>query len=180
MYGSRWMWASTRNIGSLPISSASSEGSDEPVHTSDLLRAFASCIHKVGSLWFRWMFYLFACWVILHAFLTPAAFFLKIYFSKYSFMNKFRLSNSLDPDQARRFVGPGLDPNCLQRLLGWVVTWFLLGYTVRKNGQLLSTTMFSEAKVSRNFSLFLHLYPESYTPFSSPHSSRSNDARISS
>ena len=23
---------------------------------------------------------------------------------------------SLDPDQARRFVGPDLDPNCLQRL----------------------------------------------------------------
>ena len=26
------------------------------------------------------------------------------------------MSNSLDPDQARRFVGPDLDPNCLQRL----------------------------------------------------------------
>ena len=24
--------------------------------------------------------------------------------------------NSLDPDQARHFVGPGLGPNCLQRL----------------------------------------------------------------
>ena len=27
------------------------------------------------------------------------------------------MSNSLDPDQARRFVGPDRDPNCLQRLL---------------------------------------------------------------
>ena len=27
------------------------------------------------------------------------------------------MSNSLDPDQARQFVGPGLGPNCLQRLL---------------------------------------------------------------
>ena len=27
-----------------------------------------------------------------------------------------RVSNSLDPDQARRFVGPGLCPNCLQKL----------------------------------------------------------------
>ena len=26
------------------------------------------------------------------------------------------MSNSLDPDQARRFVGPDLGPNCLQRL----------------------------------------------------------------
>ena len=27
------------------------------------------------------------------------------------------VSNSLDPDQARHFGGPDLDPNCLQRLL---------------------------------------------------------------
>ena len=27
-----------------------------------------------------------------------------------------RVSNSLDPDQARQFVGPDLGPNCLQRL----------------------------------------------------------------
>ena len=26
------------------------------------------------------------------------------------------MSNSLNPDQARHFVGPDLDPNCLQRL----------------------------------------------------------------
>ena len=26
------------------------------------------------------------------------------------------MSNSFDPDQARHFVGPDLDPNCLQRL----------------------------------------------------------------
>ena len=26
--------------------------------------------------------------------------------------------NSLDPDQARHFVGPDLGPNCLQRLSG--------------------------------------------------------------
>ena len=26
------------------------------------------------------------------------------------------MSNSLDPDQAQQFVGPDLDPNCLQSL----------------------------------------------------------------
>ena len=26
------------------------------------------------------------------------------------------MSNNLDPDQVRHFVGPDLDPNCLQRL----------------------------------------------------------------
>ena len=36
-------------------------------------------------------------------------------FSKYSFGDTIRVSNSLDPDQVRRFVGPGLGPNCLQR-----------------------------------------------------------------
>ena len=30
--------------------------------------------------------------------------------------NTIRVSNSLDPDQARRYVGPYLGPNCLQRL----------------------------------------------------------------
>ena len=33
-----------------------------------------------------------------------------------SFMNTIRVSNSLGPDQVRRFVGPDLSPNCLQRL----------------------------------------------------------------
>ena len=32
------------------------------------------------------------------------------------FFNTIRVSNSLDPDQARYFVGPDLGPNCLQRL----------------------------------------------------------------
>ena len=32
------------------------------------------------------------------------------------FFNTTRVSNSLDPDQARLFVGPDLGPNCLQRL----------------------------------------------------------------
>ena len=32
------------------------------------------------------------------------------------FSNAIRVSNSLDPDQARHFVGSDLGPNCLQRL----------------------------------------------------------------
>ena len=32
------------------------------------------------------------------------------------FFKTIRVSNSLDPDQARHFVGPDLGPNCLQRL----------------------------------------------------------------
>ena len=37
-------------------------------------------------------------------------------FQKNSFRNTIRVSNILDPDQARRFVRPDLDPNCLQKL----------------------------------------------------------------
>ena len=38
-------------------------------------------------------------------------------FSKDSFRNTIRLSNRLDQDRARRFVRPGLGPNCfLQKL----------------------------------------------------------------
>ena len=40
----------------------------------------------------------------------------KINFLKNSFRNTIRVSISLDPDQARRFVGPDLGPNCLQKL----------------------------------------------------------------
>ena len=36
--------------------------------------------------------------------------------SKNSFRNTIRVSNSLNPDQARQNVRPDLDPNCLQRL----------------------------------------------------------------
>ena len=37
-------------------------------------------------------------------------------FLKKSFRNTFSVLNSLDPDQARRFVGPDLDLNCLRML----------------------------------------------------------------
>ena len=36
--------------------------------------------------------------------------------SKNAFMNTNRVSNGLDPDQTRRFVGLDLGPNCLQVL----------------------------------------------------------------
>ena len=36
--------------------------------------------------------------------------------SNFFFRNTIRMSNSLDPDQARNFVGTDLGPNCLQRL----------------------------------------------------------------
>ena len=37
-------------------------------------------------------------------------------FSKSSLELTIKVSNSFDPDQARHFVGPDLDPNLLQRL----------------------------------------------------------------
>ena len=37
-------------------------------------------------------------------------------FFQNSFWNTIRVSNSLNPDQARHFVWPDLGPNCLQRL----------------------------------------------------------------
>ena len=49
-------------------------------------------------------------------FLSSDDFFSKSTLSKNSFRNTIRVSNSLDPDQARHLVGPDLGPNCLQRL----------------------------------------------------------------
>ena len=37
-------------------------------------------------------------------------------FYSYSFRKTIRVSNSLDPDQARHIVGPELGPNCLKML----------------------------------------------------------------
>ena len=48
-------------------------------------------------------------------FLSSAIFFSKSIFLIISFRNTNMVSNSLDPDQARQFVGPGLGPNYLQR-----------------------------------------------------------------
>ena len=53
------------------------------------------------------MHQLFAFWVILHAFLSSADFF-KSNFSKISIRNTLRVTNSLDADQARSFVGHDL------------------------------------------------------------------------
>ena len=55
-------------------------------------------------------------WVILHAFLSFADKFSKSTLFKICFRNTIRVSKSLDPDQARRFVVPNLDLNCLQML----------------------------------------------------------------
>ena len=47
--------------------------------------------------------------------LSSDDFFSELTFSKNSFRNTFRVSNGLNTDQDRRFVGPDLGPNCLQR-----------------------------------------------------------------
>ena len=63
--------------------------------------------------WQRINIWLFACWVIFRTFCCL--------FSQNQFLWKFlsgipSVSNSLDLDQARHFVGPNLGPNCLQKL----------------------------------------------------------------
>ena len=52
------------------------------------------------------------------AFIIPSHFIIVPYFTLWmlDFFNTIRVSNSLDPDQARHFVVPDLGPNCLQRL----------------------------------------------------------------
>ena len=54
--------------------------------------------------------------VIFHAHFCRLLILFKINFFAKSFKYTIRVFNSLDPDQARLFVGPDLGPNCLQRL----------------------------------------------------------------
>ena len=49
-------------------------------------------------------------------FLSSTDFFQNQLFRKNCFRNAIRVSNGLDQDQTRHFVGPDLGPNCLQRL----------------------------------------------------------------
>ena len=60
-------------------------------------------------------------WVILHVFYRLLMFFSKSTFLKKTFRNIIRVSNSLDPDQARQFVVSYLGPNCLQKVLSKLV-----------------------------------------------------------
>ena len=48
--------------------------------------------------------------------LLSSADFFKINFLKKNHSGTLKVSNSLDPAQDRRFVGPDLHPNCIQRL----------------------------------------------------------------
>ena len=52
------------------------------------------------------------------AFIILSHFINMLYFTLWmlDFFNTIGVSNSLDPDQARHFVGPEMGPNCLQRL----------------------------------------------------------------
>ena len=58
-----------------------------------------------GSNTFRVSF-IFAPWEIFHDFCRLMIFFFRIKFFEKFFQNSIRVANSLDPDQARRFVGP--------------------------------------------------------------------------
>ena len=55
---------------------------------------------------------LFAPWEMFTAFLSSA----DIFFQNEPFRNMIRVSNSIDPDQARHSVWPDLGPHCLQKL----------------------------------------------------------------
>ena len=56
------------------------------------------------------------------------------------------MSNNLNPDQARHFVGPDLGPNCLQRLSADIA------------GKELNTKQLVDAKTLVNF-IWLQLFP---------------------
>ena len=66
------------------------------------------------SVWIRRAL-LFACWVILHAFLLIADFF-KMNFFKKIFLEYHPGVKQFGSRSGPTIVGPDLDPNCLQRL----------------------------------------------------------------
>ena len=63
---------------------------------------------------FEW--FLFFYFFLFIFFFAVCLLFSKSTFSKIYFRNTIRVSNILDPDQARHYVGPDLSSNCLQSL----------------------------------------------------------------
>ena len=90
-------------------------------HCSNLLlkrRAATNISHwlKVQSRWFKMKkCILISFWNFQYWFIIPSHLIIVPYFTLWmlDFFNTIRVSNSLDPDQARHFVGPDLGPNCL-------------------------------------------------------------------
>ena len=54
-------------------------------------------------------------WKMLFFVSSSTVFLSKLKLLEISFKEYIRVSNNLDPDQARHFVGPGLGPNYLQQ-----------------------------------------------------------------
>ena len=88
---------------------------------SFLRKGYALTLCMLGN--FAWfsivcVFFVCVCFVFVLFFMCVCVFLIFFFFrkKKKTFRNTIRVSNSLDSDQARHFVGPDLDPNCLQGL----------------------------------------------------------------
>ena len=64
-------------------------------------------------------------------FLLSADFFFKIKFSKNSLRKIIIVSNCLDPDQNRHFVGPDLGANCLQTVFTFIFAVMISKYAMK-------------------------------------------------
>ena len=70
--------------------------------------------------------------------------------------NTIRASNSLDPDQARHFVGPDLDPNCFQRVPADDTSTPRVNiFHLNPEGSILSMKRFPECLVKWWYQIFL-------------------------
>ena len=79
-------------------------------------------------------------------------------FSKHSFRNTIKVSNSLDSDHARLNVGPDLDPNCLQRLSAdekivlarkeSILSWLIHIFTVIDHSKYINVNKSSQYKLT--------------------------------
>ena len=103
---------------------------------------------------------LIACILLFGYFFTLFYYFvdLKIFFSTLFFKifrNHTRVSNSLDPDPARRSVGPNLGPNCLQ---GLSVENIIRGYMYTSSNLIRLAQMVRFAEMARVEGAFSRMY----------------------
>ena len=77
------------------------------------------------------------------------------------------MSNRLDPDQARHFVGPDLGPNCFQKLSADDTRRFMSSYPFGLVARLLANAIITKTSLTGLFLTCYHVQMYSNCPFNS-------------
>ena len=114
------------------IKNMACDGSGKHVYLQNLARSFAFRLHRAWALMniLPELYDSLSIWVIIVRMLICRLIFLNQLFRKILLGIPSECQTVLDPDQVRRFVGPDLGPNCVQKLSSDDTSWQRLNLRV--------------------------------------------------